>query len=75
MDAHEAALLAWHLGAGLVTLIHHLLWAHNTGAAEETLDPELFASTYYRLRRTGMSLIPRIGEEIDLAVGWRPSNS
>lgn len=67
MDAHEAALLAWHLGARIVIPIHHRLWATNSGSAEETLDPELFASTYMRLGGEGKPIIPQIGVEIDLS--------
>jgi len=66
MDAHEAALLAWHLGAEVVIPIHHYLWATNTGTNEETLDPQLFADTYTRLGGTGSPIIPRVGAEIDL---------
>ncbi len=68
MDAHEAALLAWQLGAGLVIPIHHHLWAVTTGTAEETLNPDLFVSTYKRLGGSGQAIIPKIGEEIDLAI-------
>ena len=55
MNAHEAAMLAWQLGAGTVIPIHHFLWATNSGTPKETLDPELFKSTYERLGgdRTG----------------------
>jgi L-ascorbate metabolism protein UlaG (beta-lactamase superfamily) len=67
MDAHEAALMAWHLGASLVVPIHHYLWAVTTGTEEETLNPELFVSTYGRLVGAGKALIPAIGEEIDLS--------
>ncbi len=73
MDAHEAALLAWHLGAGLVAPIHHYLWKVTSGAAEETLDPELFTGTYRRLGGAGKTLIPTIGEEIDLVSVSRPA--
>lgn len=66
MDAHEAALMAWHLGAGLVVPIHHYLWAVTTGTEEETLNPEAFVTTYERLGGPGKALIPTIGEEIDL---------
>jgi L-ascorbate metabolism protein UlaG (beta-lactamase superfamily) len=65
MDAHDAALMAWQLGAGLLVPIYHYLWAVTTGTKEETLNPELFVGTFERLggpRR----LIPAIGEEIDL---------
>ena len=66
MDAFEAALLAWHLGASLVIPIHHLLWANKPPGADETLDPMLFVKTYERLGGTGRALVPQIGEEIDL---------
>ena len=65
-DAHEAALMAWHLGSSMVVAIHHYLWAVTTGTEEETLDPELFVSTYGRLGGAGKALIPTIGEKIDL---------
>ena len=71
MDAYEAALLAWHLGSGLVVPIHHYLWAATTGTTEETLDPDLFVTTYERLGGTGQALIPTLGEEIDLAIARR----
>ncbi len=66
MDAHEAALLAWHLGAGTVIPIHHHLWATNSGTIEETLDPEKFVSTYKRLGGAGRAHVPALGAEIDL---------
>ena len=66
MDAHEAAMLAWHLGAGTVIPIHHYLWATNSGTDEETLDPRLFTGTYQRLGGSGRSIIPEVGAEIDL---------
>jgi L-ascorbate metabolism protein UlaG (beta-lactamase superfamily) len=71
MDAHEAALLAWHLGAHIVVPIHHYLWAGTTGTAEETLDPKIFVDTYGRLGGTGRALIPTVGKEIDLIQGRR----
>jgi L-ascorbate 6-phosphate lactonase len=64
MDAHEAALLAWHLKARLVIPMHHYLWATNTGSAEETLDPTLFRETYARLGGEGRVVIPQIGQQI-----------
>lgn len=68
MDAHEAALLAWHLGARQVIPIHHLLWAVNTAAPGETLDPRLFVNTYERLGGTGQALVPEVGKEIDMQI-------
>lgn len=66
MDAYEAALLAWHLGADVVVPIHHYLWAVTTGTEEETLNPDLFVSTYRLLGGPGKAFIPTIGESIDL---------
>jgi L-ascorbate metabolism protein UlaG (beta-lactamase superfamily) len=71
MDAYEAALLAWHLGAHIVIPIHHYLWAVTTGTAEETLDPKIFVDTYGRLGGIGQALIPTVGKEIDLTRGQR----
>lgn len=66
MNAHEAAMLAWQLGARVVIPMHHYLWAVNTAGDEATLDPALFAETYRKLGGRGEVLIPRIGEPIDL---------
>jgi L-ascorbate 6-phosphate lactonase len=66
MDAYEAALLAWRLGASLVVPIHHLLWATKSGNGDETLDPALFVETYARLGGSGRAMAPTVGEEIDL---------
>jgi L-ascorbate 6-phosphate lactonase len=74
MDAHEAALLAWHLGAGTVMPIHHYLWAVTSGSEEETLDPELFVATYKRLGGRGLAVIPTVGAEIELSSS-RPSGN
>lgn len=64
MDAYEAALLAWHLGASMVIPIHHLLWSTRSGNNEETLDPELFVKTYARLGGKGRAVVPTVGEEL-----------
>ena len=68
MDAYEAALLAWHLGAPQVIPINHLLWADGSNNTEETLDPALFVDTYIRLGGKGTALIPEVGEELDFTV-------
>jgi L-ascorbate 6-phosphate lactonase len=65
MDAFEAALLAWHLGAAKVIPIHHLLWANKNPSADETLDPMLFVNTYKRLGGKGEAMVPTVGEEIE----------
>ncbi len=66
MDAHEAALLAWQLGASTAIPMHHLLWAGNTFNAA-TLDPQLFAETYRKLGGRGRVVLPEVGGLIDLA--------
>jgi L-ascorbate metabolism protein UlaG (beta-lactamase superfamily) len=66
MDAFEAALLAWQLGASLVVPIHHLLWARKSDNSEETLDPKLFVDTYARLGGKGRAIVPTVAEELDL---------
>lgn len=73
MNAHEAALLAWRLGAGTVIPIHHFLWAGDTTDEEATLDPELFAETYRKLGGAGRVVIPEIGAPIDFSRDSRTS--
>jgi L-ascorbate 6-phosphate lactonase len=65
MDAHEAALLGWQLGAKEVIPMHHLLWATNSPKPEETLDPQLFVQTFERLGGNGHARVPRVGEEME----------
>ena len=67
MDAHEAALLAWQLGATTAIPMHHLLWASNPAGAAATLDPRLFEETYRKLGGTGRVVLPEVGGMIDLA--------
>ena len=66
MDAYEAALLAWQLGARVVIPMHHHLWAAHPDNALATLDPRLFADTYARLGGTGRVVLPEVGQEIQL---------
>jgi L-ascorbate 6-phosphate lactonase len=66
MDAYEAALLAWHLGASRVMPIHHLLWDNKSENTDETLDPMLFVETYARLGGVGRAIVPEVGEELEL---------
>ncbi len=66
MDAHEAALLAWQLGARVAIPMHHFLWAENAGSTAATLDPRLFADTYACLGGTGRDVLPEVGQELCL---------
>lgn len=71
MNAHEAALLGWQLGARHLVPMHHILWA-DWGPMEApgtTLDPALFARTYRALGGAGRVSAPAIGEPIVFAAG------
>jgi L-ascorbate 6-phosphate lactonase len=67
MDAYEAALLAYQLGAHTIIPMHHYLWEEGGFGAEPTLDPAVFADAYRRLGGNGRVMIPVLAEEIDLA--------
>jgi L-ascorbate 6-phosphate lactonase len=66
MNAHEAALLAWHIRPKVVIPMHHILWKDFTGGEQATLDPQLFADTYRRLGGTGQVRALAVGEGIEL---------
>jgi L-ascorbate 6-phosphate lactonase len=67
MNAHEAALLAWQLGARTVVPMHHILWKDFTGGEQATLDPQLLADTYTRLGGAGTVRALAVGEGLMLA--------
>ena len=46
MNAHEAALLAWHIRPKILIPMHHILWKDFSGGEQATLDPNLLADTY-----------------------------
>lgn len=64
MNAHEAALLAWHIGAPVVIPMHHILWKGSVGGPDATLDPSLFESTYRKLNGLGHVRSLAVGESI-----------
>ena len=66
MNAHEAALLAWQLGAHTVVPMHHLLWKDFTGGEQATLDPQLLVDTYQRLGGAGKVRALEVGEGLVL---------
>ena len=66
MNAHEAALLAWHLRANTVIPMHHRLWKDFTGGEQATLDPQLMVDTYQRLGGSGEVKLLEVGEGIPL---------
>ena len=69
MNAHEAALLAWHIRPKVVIPMHHILWKDFTGGEQATLDPDEFAGTYQRLGGTGQVRLLAVGEGVELSAG------
>ena len=67
MNAHEAALLGWQLGAHTLVPMHHYLWKSNVASDEATLDPQLLQDTYLKLGGQGRVIIPVVGQEIVFA--------
>jgi len=66
MNAYEAALLGWQLGATTLVPMHHYLWQNISSDDEATLDPRLLQSTYGKLGGQGRVIVPVVGEEIIL---------
>ncbi len=62
MNAHEAALLAWQIGARTVVPMHHVLWKDFSGGEQATLDPQLLVDTYRRLGGAGEVKLLGVGE-------------
>jgi L-ascorbate metabolism protein UlaG (beta-lactamase superfamily) len=67
MNAHEAALLAWHIRPKVVMPMHHILWKDFTGGKQATLDPQQFADTYQRLGGSGEVRLPNVGEGMEFS--------
>lgn len=67
MNAHEAALLAWEIGAQVAVPMHHILWKNWEPGPEGTLDPKLFETTYQKLGGTGQVRILQVGESTTVA--------
>lgn len=65
MDAHEAALLAWQMGAKTAIPHHHILWATKAAPNDATLDPTLFENTYRKLGGEGRVILPEIGQKME----------
>lgn len=64
MNAHEAALLAWHIGPRVLIPMHHILWRDFSGGEQATLDPDLLVDTYRRLGGVGEVKLLAVGEGI-----------
>ena len=66
MNAHEAALLAWQLGAKVIVPMHHILWKDFSGGEQATLDPQLMVDTYQRLGGMGVVQPLAVGEALTI---------
>jgi len=66
MNAHEAALLAWHIRPRMVIPMHHVLWKDSGGGEQATLDPQLLADTYRRLGGSGQVRLLEVGEGVEI---------
>jgi L-ascorbate 6-phosphate lactonase len=64
MNAHEAALLAWQLGARIVVPMHHYLWQTVIDDDQATLDPKILENTYLKLGGSGRVIFPTVGDEM-----------
>lgn len=60
MNAHEAALLAWHIKPKILIPMHHILWKDFSGGGPATLDPNLMTDTYRRLGGTAQVRRPEV---------------
>ena len=67
MNAHEAALLAWHIRPKILIPMHHILWKDFTGGEQATLDPNLLADTHRRLGGAGQVRSLAVGEGIEFS--------
>jgi L-ascorbate metabolism protein UlaG (beta-lactamase superfamily) len=76
MNAHEAALLAWHIRPKVAIPMHHILWKGFTGGEQATLDPTLFADTYHKLGGAGEVKLLEVGEGVEfVSAGQSVRNS
>jgi len=66
MDAHEAAMLTWQVGAKVGIPMHHILWKDPAYNPDQTLDPQLFEDTYRKLGGSGITRSLAVGEGIHL---------
>jgi L-ascorbate 6-phosphate lactonase len=62
MNAYEAALLAWHVGAKVSIPMHYNMWEPEVFGPGATLDPQIFAETYRKLGGTNEVQILEVGE-------------
>lgn len=69
MNVHEAALLAWRVGAKLAVPFHYGLWRDDGYGEGATLDPAVFVSTYERLSPGAPTLLLEAGRMVSISAG------
>jgi L-ascorbate metabolism protein UlaG (beta-lactamase superfamily) len=62
MNAHEAALLTWHVAPRIAVPMHYGMWPDDQYGAGATLDPEIFRQTLTRLGGTAEVRVLEPGE-------------
>lgn len=62
LDAHEAALLTWHVAPRIAIPMHYNMWEPAGYGPGATLDPDLFRATHERLGGTAEVRILQPGE-------------
>lgn len=69
MNAHEAALLTWHVAPRIAVPMHYGMWPDEQYGADATLDPALFQETLQRLGSTAEVRVLEPGEIALFAAG------
>lgn len=69
LNAHEAALLMWHVAPRVAIPMHYDMWVPEQYGPGATLDPELFRDTLTRLGGSSEVRVLREGEIVTFATG------
>jgi L-ascorbate metabolism protein UlaG (beta-lactamase superfamily) len=69
LNAHEAALLMWHVAPRVAIPMHYGMWPAEQYGSGATLDPELFRETLTRLGGASEVRVLREGEIVTFAAG------
>ena len=69
LNAHEAALLMWHVAPRIAIPMHYGMWTPEQYGPGATLDPELFRETLNRLGGSSEVHVLREGEIVTFGAG------
>ncbi|MDQ2655387.1 MAG: MBL fold metallo-hydrolase [Chloroflexota bacterium] len=69
LNAHEAALLMWHVAPRIAIPMHYGMWPAAQYGPGATLDPELFRATLTRLGGSSKVQVLREGEIVTFTAG------